>query len=357
LKFIKENNFSASAEIKSILKIRNEIEDGIEVRLLASDSVASVLAAQILSDNGLEQRIKVHFNREQDTIKGLQVDDGRLFEKEGMPNLIKRIECICGGYYENIDINMTGGFKATIPYLTIMGQVNNVPLYYIFEETDELIKIPQAPIDISWGIFEKYSSVFSDLAKGIERDWNKYKRDRNIEDDFRICVWEDKENNGMAELSAIGRIFWNRYKQIIMAYILKGMDYFNENQGNKRQINKAIQELYRKLHSYIEGNDLKGNSNDDLFASISKLSPSHDLNHGGSIGKDKFIFKSTDVDQIRLVYSFDFDNGEIKSLEIYDYKRGGTKFNHATYIQEFKQKYRAISRPEFIPIQLPKEGV
>ncbi|RLF08626.1 MAG: hypothetical protein DRJ64_00580 [Thermoprotei archaeon] len=356
LKFIKENNYSASAEIKSILKISSEIDDEIEVRLLASDSVASVLAAEILSGNNFDGG-KLIFDRDKDTIKGLVVDDGRLFEKEGMPNLIERIENICGGYYENVVINMTGGFKATIPYLTIMGQVNNIPLYYIFEETEELIKIPQAPIDISWGIFEKYSSVFSDLAKGIEKNWNQYKREKNIEDDFRICIWEDKENNGMAELSAIGKIFWNRYKRIILVYILRGMEYFRENRGNKNQINKAIQELYRKLNRHIEGNNLKSNSKDDLFASIGKLSSSHDLNHGGTISKDKFIFKSTDIAQTRLVYSFNFDNGEIKSLKIYDYKRGGAKFNHQAYIEEFKQKDKAISSCEFISIQLLKEGV
>lgn len=343
----------ASAEIKSIQKLKDELQDEIKITLLASDSVLSILAAEILSDYKFDN-VCVNFDKDNDTINGLQVNNRKLYEEEGMPNLIKRIEDICGGYYENIVINITGGFKATIPYLTIMGQVNNIPLYYIFEETEELIKIPQSPIDISWGMFEKYADVFRDLEKGIEKDWNQYKRQKNIEDNFKVCVWENEENNGMAELNAVGRIFWNKYKQIIMVYILKGMDYFHEKQGNKNQINKAIQELYGRLTAYIEGNNLKARSKVEILESISKLPSGNDLNHGGSIGKDKFLFKSTDIEQIRLVYSLDFDNGEIKSLKIYDYKRGGSSFNHQTYIQEFKDKFKSIGEPEFISIQLTR---
>jgi len=351
--YLKKNNTDVSAEIKSILKLKDELQDEIKITLLASDSVLSILAAEILSDYKFDH-LCVNFDKNKDAISGLRVNDRKPFEEKGMPNLIKRIEDVCGSYYEDIVINITGGFKATIPYLTIMGQVNNIPLYYIFEETEELIKIPQSPIDISWGIFEKYADVFRELEKGIDKDWNQYKRQKNIEDDFKVCIWENEENNGMAELNAIGRIFWNKYKRIIMVYILKGMDYFHEKQGNKNQINKAIQELYGRLTKYIEGNNLKARSKEEILESISKLTSSNDLNHGSMISQDKFLFKSTDIEQIRLVYSLDFDNGEIKSLKIYDYKRGGSSFNHQTYIQEFKNKFKNISEPEFISIQLTR---
>lgn len=351
--FLKKNSNNASAEIKSILKINRELKDDIEVRLLASDSVLSIIAAEILSDYKFDN-VCVNFDNDKDTIKGLQVNDRKNFEEKGMPNLIERIEDACGGYYENIVINITGGFKATIPYLTIMGQVNNIPLYYIFEDTDELIKIPQAPIDINWGMFEKYADICRELENGIYKDWNQYKREKNIDEDFKACIWEDEENNGMAELNAVGKIFWNKYKRFFMVYIMKGMDYFNENRGNKNQINKAIQELYYRLLSHIEGDNLKSATKDKILESISKLPSSHDLNHGGRIDKDKFLFKSTAGEQIRLVYSLEYDNGEIKSLKIYDYERGGSRFNHQTYIQEVKDKFKSIGEPEFISIQLTK---
>ncbi|MEP9412272.1 MAG: putative CRISPR-associated protein [Candidatus Brocadia sp.] len=353
MNFLKNNNNDASAEIKSILKLKDELHDEIKIILLASDSIPSILAAEILSDYKFDN-LCVNFDKDKDTINGLQVNNRKLFEEDGMPNLIKRIEDACDGYYENVVINITGGFKATIPYLTIMGQVNNIPLYYIFEETEELIKIPQSPIDISWGIFEKYADVFRELEKGIEKDWNQYKRQKNIEDDFKVCIWENEENNGMAELNAIGRIFWNKYKRIIMVYILKGMDYFHEKQGNKNQINKAIQELHGRLVKYIESNNIKTKTRDEILEIIRKLPSNNDLNHGGMIDRDKFIFKSTDIEQIRLVYSLDFYSGEIKSLKIYDYKRGGSSFNHQTYIQEFKDKFKSIGEPEFISIQLAR---
>lgn len=353
MKFLKENNNDASAEIKSIMKLKDELRDEMRVILLSSDSVSSILAAEVLSDYK-QHNICITFDKNKDVIKGLQVNNRKQFEQEGMSRLIQRIESACNGYYENVVINITGGFKATIPYLTIMGQIHNISLFYIFEETDELIKIPQSPVDINWGIFEKYAEVFRELEKGIERDWNQYKQQKNIEDDFKVCIWENEENNGMAELNAIGRIFWNKYKRIIMVYILKGMDYFHEKQGNKNQINKAIQELYGRLTRYIEDNNLKARSKEEILESIGKLPSSNDLNHGGIINKDTFLFKSTNIEQIRLVYSLNFYHGEIKSLKIYDYKRGGSSFNHQTYIQEFRNKFKSISEPEFISIQLTR---
>jgi CRISPR/Cas system-associated protein Csm6 len=352
---------SRSAEIKSILEISKEIQSFLETQLLASDSLSSVVAAEIIekifSTSLSNENIKVSFQKEEHTVEGLQVKNKNDFEKKGMPELIAKIENFFGGYYENCLLNITGGFKATIPYLTIFGQINNLPLYYIFEETTELIKIPQAPIDISWGIFEKYAHVFRDLEKGISENWEDYKRKIAIEDDFRSCIWEDTDNKGMAELNIIGKIFWERYKKTISVYILRESDYFKGKAGDKNELNVAFQELYKRLNNYIFANNFQALSEKELYQKIRSLGSEDDLNHGGSINieEGRFLFKSTNKNQIRLVYSFQFRNKEFQSLKIFDYKQGGANFDHSKYILEFKKKYSSIPNPDFTLIPILKE--
>mgnify|MGYP001001031091 CR=1 FL=1 len=105
-------------------------------------------------------------------IHGLTVDAGDRMQTEGMQNLTKYIEDLynkwnrvtgntdftynAGNRFGNLKIkistpvdfriNITAGFKGTVPYLTILGQVFKIPLQYVFERSDNLITIPPMPI-------------------------------------------------------------------------------------------------------------------------------------------------------------------------------------------------------------------
>ena len=151
LGFIKNYGVRASAELQSIAKIQAKLNDEIAVRLLASDTIASRLVAEILMDKTaasvLGDKILVReFDAGTNVIKGLQVENPKAFSNEGMTKLIQEINLISAnaGGWQALAINITGGFKATLPYLTILAQLYRVPLYYTFEDTDALITIPQA---------------------------------------------------------------------------------------------------------------------------------------------------------------------------------------------------------------------
>lgn len=220
-----KNNNQASAEIKSLLKLKEVLKDELKVYLLATDTVLSRLAAELISES-LNGDITIHFTPDQDIIKGLQVFDSNKFEREGLINLINRISSICNGFYDNTILNITGGYKAAIPYLTIMGQVNLIPIYYIFEDTQELIKIPQTPLDINWEMFEKYKDLIYKLDSGIE-DYNTQKNQRYH--DYRLLeecgLVEYYDNIGL--LSPIGKIFWERYKSKYFIFF-SSEDVWNE---------------------------------------------------------------------------------------------------------------------------------
>ncbi len=345
------SNQEASAEIKSILKIQKVVQDDIIVRLIATDTVLSRLAAEIILElvDGLkvgQYTINVEFNpTKNDVIKGLQVTDKKSFEKEGLVNLIDYLYSFVTS--ENYILNITGGYKALIPYLTIMGMIGNVPIYYIFEDTDELIRIPQAPLDINWSQFEKYAYLMEKLDRGITEGWEQIKRVEGFIDDFKECIWEE---NGMAELNALGKMFWERYRQFIILKIPKGSKLFSDSSGNRKRIEGAIKELYERLKSEIEANQI--NNREELLNHIINLGDKNDLRHGTNPSKNCFIFKYTNQEHDRIVYSPELNNGYL-SLYIYDYVRGS--FNHSEYIQDLKKKWSVGKKElEFITVTIRK---
>jgi putative CRISPR-associated protein (TIGR02619 family) len=209
-----KNNQNASAEIKSLIKLKEELNEELEIYLLYSDIALSRLAAEILCEVLSEYQpydeLKDCEIKEPIKIEGLQIWNRSEFNK-GMVNLIQRIENISQGYWKNIIINITGGYKATIPYLTILAQVNRCPIYYIFEDTDALIKIPYIPIDINWDIFDEYWEFFERIAHPNSISKEDLKRDflnecSNLYEETKI------DNITYVTLGPIGEILWRKYK-------------------------------------------------------------------------------------------------------------------------------------------------
>jgi len=209
-----KNNQNASAEIKSLIKLKEELNEELEIYLLYSDTALSRLVAEILyrvlSDYQPYDELKDCETKEPIKIEGLQTWDRNAFNK-GMVNLIQTIENISLEYWENVVINITGGYKATIPYLTILAQIHKWPIYYIFENTDALIKIPYIPIDINWRIFDKYWEYFERIAHPNsipKRDltYDFLKECSDIFEEIKI------DNITYVTLGPIGEILWRKYK-------------------------------------------------------------------------------------------------------------------------------------------------
>ncbi|GAK61612.1 CRISPR-associated protein, APE2256 family [Candidatus Vecturithrix granuli] len=203
--------FDASAEIKSLVKIAKETNDHIEVYLLATDTIISRLAAEIVRDtlhNHHEggKTIKILFNPDKDVIAGLQVERQTDFVQIGVTELVKRVYQIINEYPDNVMLNITGGYKATLPYLTILGQVHKIPLYYIFEETDGLITIPQMPLDIKWAIFDTFWGEFAKLA--VEDVIESKNLSYQFKQECSSCL---ETTDSLVSLNPLGRILWQRY--------------------------------------------------------------------------------------------------------------------------------------------------
>ncbi len=187
-RILKEGN-EVSAELKSISKIISTLhpQERIDIRFISSYTILSALASEVLKDyinEKFPKNIEAYFNRGKDAIYGLQVRDADLFMNEGMPNLLARLSEIleeigmtdsCGE--PKVLFNMTGGFKATIPYLTFFAQLHDIPTYYIFERSDQLIEIPYFPLEFDFGIVEDNWHAFRLFPQhnSDKRNWFKSK--------------------------------------------------------------------------------------------------------------------------------------------------------------------------------------
>ncbi|RKU12135.1 hypothetical protein C6501_11525 [Candidatus Poribacteria bacterium] len=320
--FISENTISATAELQSTAIIKDKIEDRIIVYLLASDTISSRLAAEILRDrindpnSVLGENVTAHFEPENDVIGNLQVNNTVNFSREGMPNLFQRINDIKdwkAGGGQNLAINITGGYGATLPYLTIFAQLEDVPLYYNFEDQDELITIPQVPLAIDSNLMDRHAGVLAQIADRIDDSlrWRAFKsQNKSAVRELDAFIWED--NDLGAELSPMGNIFWNDYLK--SHFIVKLPSFMNRAANDE-----VIRELYERLNRALCPSYL---TPDSCYQRLRELGHNDDLNHTGQVrGQDIFIFKSTDQDQVRLMYSFVVNGRTITQITIFD-RRG-----------------------------------
>lgn len=260
----KQNDMvNLSAEIKSLIRIREELSDDLDIYLLCSDTVLSKLAGKLIKEI-LSEKFGFPIEKEAIVIKNLQIWDRESFN-EGIKNLINKIYEIAGEYWDNVIINITGGYKASVPFLAVLAQINRCPIYYIFEDTDALIKIPYIPLDIRWEIFEKYEEFFFKLEKeGVSEIKNIKEEDRG---DI-LSLIESVDN--LYSLNPLGVALLERYKRGFKIFYVSGLflEYVKSRRDDyKKIVDKSLLELRRRLERNpqdpdldhkLEGVDLQG---------------------------------------------------------------------------------------------------
>ncbi len=172
-------NTNASAEIASILKIAAQEEAPCEVHLIATDTLQSVLAAELIVgwferfpqsniQKVLFQRQGSEFDSQKSNdyiVKDLRVSAYKDYDK-GFFNLFDLLSRILKSSHENIVFNITGGYKAIIPIMTLYAQIERIPLKYIYEgnvhQDDALITLDYVPFHYDWGLLELLADYIED---------------------------------------------------------------------------------------------------------------------------------------------------------------------------------------------------
>lgn len=206
-----EQLMSVSAEINSL--IRFGLTTGDRVVFLCSDTEEGPIIADILAkvlENNKHCKTFVRL------ISGLQTKDKEKFDREGIPNLTEAIitEYENYRYQYNIVLNATAGYKAAIPYLTLIGMIFHLPIRYVFEYSESIIDLPPVPIEFDMERLKQLEPVIDEIAKDYVsikefRDRTGYSYDDVARDSQDILLKEDD----YITLRPVGRILYQRYLQ------------------------------------------------------------------------------------------------------------------------------------------------
>jgi len=157
LKFLKGNG--NSAETDSLKKI--DPDGTAEIYLLCTETVQSYICGRVLKNYLSPINVVLK------PIKGLQIKDAKKFENEGFFNLVEEVRSISKDC-KDVRLNISGGYKALIPPLTLLAQLEGIPLYYLYEGSEELIETGSLPINFDWGVIEEYVSYLNNEKKRSE---------------------------------------------------------------------------------------------------------------------------------------------------------------------------------------------
>ena|GEM_PF-2244125 len=209
----KEGYEKASAEFNSLLKIWDEYKNlgynKIETYLIGTDTVAAKIAGEFIREriNNSERKDKIEV-KDLIVVPGLDVSSKGSFEN-GVDKLIYAIDQLIGDVIqckdrnkrkkisESICFNVSGGYKGVIPIMTILAQLYECEITYIFQEYKKLIVISPMPINFDPILTE---SLYFDLLLRIDDKTNK---PRYI-DQLSKHGFYSKDKT---EITALGRLF------------------------------------------------------------------------------------------------------------------------------------------------------
>ncbi len=125
---------------------RSDCGPSDEVLILASDTAdgqacAKALADLITAKLGAPARVTA--------VGGLQVTSGEKFRQSGIRNLIRTVlreTRNARAHGEAVVLNVTGGFKGVVPYMTLLGMFEDVEIIYVYDFSDTLVRLPALPV-------------------------------------------------------------------------------------------------------------------------------------------------------------------------------------------------------------------
>ncbi len=140
-------------------------------------------------------------------VKDLQIKDADKFTNEGFQNLLAIIKKYTvkdkNSEENNVFLNISGGYKALIPFLTLLAQLKEIPLKYMYEDSDQLITVGNLPFSFDWAKAERYYLL---LADGKEYFTNN----QHLNDDEAKILIEECETMGLISgktITELGKIF------------------------------------------------------------------------------------------------------------------------------------------------------
>lgn len=173
--------------------------------LLHTDTWLGKIIAELIRDWLASQSLSAQL----ETFPELCTKDISMFQ-HGMSDLIAWCGNTLPGYRQqqyNIIFNLVGGFKSIQGFLQTIGMIYADEILYIFESSDELLRIPRLPIDVDRAAFDhirQHINTFRQLDPS--KSFLPYSQCQNLMELFLYRLEEE------AELSPWGRLIWGNCK-------------------------------------------------------------------------------------------------------------------------------------------------
>jgi putative CRISPR-associated protein (TIGR02619 family) len=201
----------ASAELNGIYGLYNEqIEQGIpDMHLLVTtDTAQGQIAAEIvesfLKRKGLTN-ISTHAQR------GLSTASSDIFV-EGMAKLFPSMQETIKTWQKSkytICFNLVGGFKPLQGYFNTIGMFYADEIIYVFEGSNQLIKIPKLPVKVDVSEIEPYEVQLAMMEVGaISTSWQEAKK---VPQEWILVDGQEMT------LSAWGQLLWEQCKKELLS--------------------------------------------------------------------------------------------------------------------------------------------
>lgn len=192
LKSKEMNDKVCGSELNSIYYLINKNEfSGNEVHLIVSDSLEGRLASEII-DELLRTKMGVS-EVILEEVEDLNASEPYVFAKKGLRNLAGRIATIVKNNLGTVMIAPLGGFKAEIIVAALIGQIFDVPSYYLFEGSEEIVEILPLPVTLDRKLFINNMDVITKMyteemveKKHIYSYFQKDPKLKNIVDEEKI---------------------------------------------------------------------------------------------------------------------------------------------------------------------------
>jgi len=295
----------------------------------------------------LFQRQETGFETQKDSdyvVKDLRVESHKDYEK-GFFNLIELLDKLSkSSKKEEKDLifNVTGGYKALIPVMTLYAQIERIPLNYLYEshdgKEDPLISLSHLPFHFDWGLLELLADYIEDKElRGMLADdspvlqlLRKYKIVRSESKDLTIVgsliekfvhnrLWEGKTSIGyFAEykvFEALIEQFDERPK--------RGVEYWWDKQNSSQYSELPQHDKEADKEMRIEFDLVSELNGKQIWHEVKPFSKSG-LTKAYSQAKQKIAFQknalNAPLEKFRLVlYKFDFEaikrNTQFANLE------------------------------------------
>ncbi len=197
----------ASAETNSLVAL--EAAEGDSVFLLCTETEDGTICAE---EAGALLDAQRHLNCQVQKIEGLQVADASRFRRVGAQNLFATLDRLCGesavGADADVVLNVTGGFKSVVPYVTLFGLLHRLPVVYLFERSKSLLRLPPVPVNFD---YERLGQAMDALAL-LERE-GAIPREKFFQAipglDFHGRDWYEcllEEDGGLVTISGFGSL-------------------------------------------------------------------------------------------------------------------------------------------------------